>query len=615
MDNTFNWLFYIHYYKDFKKCGINNQNSALIHWNSIGKYDGRIGNPYDLFDWKFYVNYYQDIKDNNINTEELALLHWNMNGKVEKRMCNSYCIFDWEFYIDYYDDVKKLNINTEQLVYEHWNKTGSIENRITNVYSIFDWEFYINYYSDLKNSDINDESSALNHWYLHGKYENRIYLKKDLFNWNFYISYYNDLKDLGINSKENALFHWENFGIYENRKHNDKCIQTFNWKIYIYNYKNLINEDINNEDDAIKHWESNDMKELMVYNIHNAYLHNSDMDEYINKYCSKRTYSFINSKKNHIDVDLNFYKQANSIELYSKNDLLEHFHNNGCYGLIYHPKQLLNIYEELDIIIFNELIHVKYNDQIFKIDKFVTDYVYNKTFTELNSLLISEKKSSLSTEESDLLLLVFIGDENVGYSLLNKIIKYYKIQKFNIAVCFNSYELYIIFKNKIKINFSNNIMYISNEFGNDIVPTLLMYNHIRREFKFEHVIKLQTKTNANIFNELTDFLLTRKLEKILKKKLLNSNCVGHPNYYMNLSNDGFNQLLINNYKESINLDKSFIIGTIFYCNSNIMDYVLEFVMNNNFKAFLFNNMYDDNSIFQNNSHVHFLERLFGVIKN
>ena len=38
------------------------------------------------------------------------------------------------------------------------------------------------------------------------------------------------------------------------------------------------------------------------------------------------------------------------------------------------------------------------------------------------------------------------------------------------------------------------------------------------------------------------------------------------------------------------------------------------MINNNFKAYLFNNMYDDNRTFFYNSYVHFLERLFGVIK-
>ena len=62
-DNSFDWIFYINYYKDFKSKGIVNKESALIHWNSIGKYEGRLCNPNDLFDWKFYIFLYDDLKN------------------------------------------------------------------------------------------------------------------------------------------------------------------------------------------------------------------------------------------------------------------------------------------------------------------------------------------------------------------------------------------------------------------------------------------------------------------------------------------------------------------------------------------------------------------------
>jgi len=64
----------------------------------------------------------------------------------------------------------------------------------------------------------------------------------------------------------------------------------------------------------------------------------------------------------------------------------------------------------------------------------------------------------------------------------------------------------------------------------------------------------------------------------------------------------------------IDCNKSFVVGTIFYIKSINFNKVLNFMINNNFKAFILNNMYDDNRTFFNNSYVHFLERLFGVIK-
>jgi hypothetical protein len=606
-DNLFDWIFYINYYKDFKNKGIIDRESALIHWNSIGKYEGRLCNPSELFDWKFYVNYYSDLKNNNITTEECALYHWNKNGKSEGRIANAYSVFDWEFYIDYYDDLKY--IDTEYLAYEHWINSGIIEDRISNVYSIFDWEFYINYYSDLKNSDINTEKSSLNHWYLYGKKENRIFNNNSIFDWKFYISYYNDLN---IRDEEHALYHWNNRGMYEGRKYNKRCINTFNWEIYLKNYPELVDEGINNEYDALNHYEKIGKLEDRIYNIHNTYIYNNNITDYIEKYCNNINVEHIISKNNGIEIDLNFYKQANNINLYCKEEILNNFYDNGINGLIYHPKQLMNIYNEIEIIIFNELIYVKYNNRIIKLNKFVEDYIYNKNFDDLNNILIVEKNNNLNSS-IQLLLLVFIGDEFIGNNLLEKIVNYKKIEKFNIAICFNSNEIYENLNFKIQNDFQHNAVYLSNEFGNDIVPTLLMYYNIKKTYRFEHIIKLQTKTNNLIFNELTNFLLEKKLDDIIQKKNDNSNCIGYNKYYMSLREDSFNKDLVKKYINHISENNLFVVGTIFYCKSIIFELVLNFIRLNNFKAYICNNLYDNNSIFQNNSHVHFLERLFGVI--
>ena len=43
-----------------------------------------------------------------------------------------------------------------------------------------------------------------------------------------------------------------------------------------------------------------------------------------------------------------------------------------------------------------------------------------------------------------------------------------------------------------------------------------------------------------------------------------------------------------------------------------MQKVVDFVKNNNFKSYLLNNLYENNSINKNYSPIHFLERLFGI---
>ena len=61
------------------------------------------------------------------------------------------------------------------------------------------------------------------------------------------------------------------------------------------------------------------------------------------------------------------------------------------------------------------------------------------------------------------------------------------------------------------------------------------------------------------------------------------------------------------------MNHKFIGGTIFYTTNDILEKVVEFVSKNNYRQFLLNNLYENNSINKNYSPIHFIERLFGVI--
>jgi hypothetical protein len=92
-----------------------------------------------------------------------------------------------------------------------------------------------------------------------------------------------------------------------------------------------------------------------------------------------------------------------------------------------------------------------------------------------------------------------------------------------------------------------------------------------------------------------------------------SNCIGEPNYYINLQMDKFNNLLKQKHISKIDINKQFVGGTIFYAPSLVFDNVLNFVKNNNYRSYLLNNLYENNTINRDFSPIHFLERLFGVI--
>jgi hypothetical protein len=67
------------------------------------------------------------------------------------------------------------------------------------------------------------------------------------------------------------------------------------------------------------------------------------------------------------------------------------------------------------------------------------------------------------------------------------------------------------------------------------------------------------------------------------------------------------------YKDQLHTDYSFVGGTIFYCPAYVFDKTLSF-MKQDYKKYIFNNLYENNSINQEYSPIHFLERVFGTIK-
>jgi len=233
--------------------------------------------------------------------------------------------------------------------------------------------------------------------------------------------------------------------------------------------------------------------------------------------------------------------------------------------------------------------------------------------------LINKKYSCLN-DNYDILLLVFIGNEQIGIDLIQRIIKYKDIQNnFNVAFCFNSNAIksFKTIKELITSNFDFYAIYKSQELGSDIIPTLLMYDDIVKSHNFNHIFKFHTKTINKLYVNLTDYLITKPLFNLLNENenhLSTCNCIGDPNSYINLQVDYFNDSLKQKYLSKIDNHKKFVAGTIFYTSHIVFDTVLDFVKNNNYRSYLLNNLYENNSINKDFSPNHFLERLFGIIK-
>ena len=377
------------------------------------------------------------------------------------------------------------------------------------------------------------------------------------------------------------------------------------------------------------------------YNLLENYNIMSDLIEYLaysNKITPyKQNLKFIKTKtnENYFDTDHYFYKYVNNIDLfngrenYGKNYLLKHIIDIGFEkGLIYHPKQIYNLFNNTynNITILSDInnnIFIKkksiINDtsEIEDIRLFVKREIYDKDYDHFISNFIIKHENNLI--DNELFILVFIGNKDVGIDLINKIINYKKIQNFGLAICFKTVDLYNLLKNIVIENFTNYAFYSAYECGTDITPTLMMYNDLTKKVNFNKIIKLQTKSEKIWFDEVTDYILSKNLSELDRLFFIeknNCNCLGHPNKRINI-NDKFeiynNSKLKNKYK--LFTDKNyFIAGTIFYCEKILFDKLLDFIKNNDHITYFTNNLYDTNIINISNSVIHYLERLFGIIK-
>lgn len=368
-----------------------------------------------------------------------------------------------------------------------------------------------------------------------------------------------------------------------------------------------------------KFWISNDKWESFLKKIYfyNKYTPKSDINKYLVFKNLPQDFNKTKLIKNAFDIDLEFFCNVNNIEYISDINTLEYINKIGLDGFIYHPKQLYNIFGE-DIKFYNFLnnFYVFYNNKIYIIQDFINKYIYNNNFDQISELLIQCKYDILN-DNYDTILLVFLGNDDIAYNLLDKIVKYKQINKeFNLSFCINKNSIKDMekLKNIIKNNFDFYAIYYSKEFGTDITPTLLMYNNIIKKHNIKNIIKLHTKSVKKIYDKLTNYLLGSPIDSIINDKQFDCNCIGPRGSYIYMSKDVYNNALKSKYSNQLNMYHSFVEGTMFFCDNVVFFNTLEFMKKNNYRSYLLNNLYENNSINQQFSPIHFLERVFGSIK-
>jgi hypothetical protein len=317
---------------------------------------------------------------------------------------------------------------------------------------------------------------------------------------------------------------------------------------------------------------------------------------------------------NAFDIDLYFFYKVNNLEYTNKTSALTIVQQQYMRGYIYHPKQLLNYFPSMIFIKFLKELYIFHENTIHSLPDFTQKYMYESSFDYLCNLSISKKFDTLN-DKYDIIILVFIGNEELGIDLINYIIRYKQIQsEFNVAFCFNNKIPSIDkIKQMIKDNFEFYAIYKCNEFGTDIIPTMLMYNDIIKRHHFSHIIKLHTKRIKAHYVKLTKYLLSTPLKTLIKNNHNDCNCIGFPDNYISLSDDIYNKTILSRYKSQMKMS-AFVAGTIFYTTGLVFDSVLKFIKTNNYREYLLNNLYENNSINKDYSPIHFLERVFGIIK-
>ena len=363
-------------------------------------------------------------------------------------------------------------------------------------------------------------------------------------------------------------------------------------------------------------WEKRVSDSIETFFALNDYAPQSNIDSFVNTYN--------NTHANYIDVDLNFFKRAyknySDITYASFMNLYE----DSCMTkYIYHPKQLINMYgndlhvlQDNDNSLWVKIENVEAYQSLHSFVEGIHTMSYNDIRDKTVKLLFSSEIEHVELNYNKLLVIGFIGEQTRGEVLISCLSEYVKQEHCTIAFCIlqklSNTIIPFITQLRTRGFFPRLKIYECSEFGNDIVPSILMYDKlIESGDQFEHVIKLHTKSDNDLFRDSIMYLLDKSFESILIDKKYNCECIGHSSYYKRIDADKYNRHLHEKFQMILHPKYYFVEGSMFCTSGEQFDNVLKFVIEH-YKYILFSNMYDTNRTNFRASYVHFLERLFGA---
>ena len=189
-------------------------------------------------------------------------------------------------------------------------------------------------------------------------------------------------------------------------------------------------------------------------------------------------------------------------------------------GIIINRKQLKKLFPKIIIEDNESNILIKHEGENYLLKEFISKYL--KENDEENYLINKIKIIDKKLTNCELLILVHIGNSEIGYKIVKKLVNIKDNKKNDFVYAFNfNNDLDEVFRNRmfvtIKKYFGKYIISETNNFGNDIIPSLLLYNYIENIENIEnkYILKLQTKRAVNFLEENINVLINNNISELI----------------------------------------------------------------------------------------------------
>jgi hypothetical protein len=247
------------------------------------------------------------------------------------------------------------------------------------------------------------------------------------------------------------------------------------------------------------------------------------------------------NKNNLFKFDEKFAIQANN---YNNNlSIYDYYYNTGVMkGMIVHPKQIMTLFPNIEILENRETIYIKNKNKISALSNFVQNNIYNKNFDDfLDIIQIIKDNRNFIFKENGICILFHVGYSDIAIDIINKMIECDINKKCTLYINFNYEEKKII--ELVEKNFDSYIITTTPNFGNDITPSILIYEKFKNQFKNTILLKIHTKQDEVWRKNLTDLFFDINLDKLINiiKNNKQINCLGSENFLLEIKHDKYNK--------------------------------------------------------------------------